>query len=78
MKKKFFIGIAAVGVVAVAAVNVNYALQNNDLSAMALANVEMLAYGESSCCIGNSFKITSIPGGWSCLNNQGSSCCPVC
>jgi hypothetical protein len=44
MKKMFFIGIAAVVVVAIAAVNVNYALQgNNDLSALALANMEALA-----------------------------------
>ena len=44
MRKKLFIGISAVAVVAVAAVNVNYALQGNkNLSALALANVEALA-----------------------------------
>jgi hypothetical protein len=47
MKKKFFIGLAAVAVAAVAAVNVNFALQDNTLSALALANVEMLAHGET-------------------------------
>ena len=37
-------GFAAVSVVAIAAVNINYALQNsNDLSVLALANVEALA-----------------------------------
>jgi hypothetical protein len=43
MKKKLFIGIAAVAVAAVAAVNESYALQDNALSALALANVEALA-----------------------------------
>ncbi|MDR1225948.1 MAG: NVEALA domain-containing protein [Prevotellaceae bacterium] len=43
MKKKFLIGIAAVAVAAVAAVNVNFASQNNDLSALSLANIEALA-----------------------------------
>ena len=44
MKKKFFIGIAAVTVAAIVTVNVNHALQdNNDLSALLLANVEGLA-----------------------------------
>lgn len=37
------IGIAAVVVAAVAAVNVNFALQSNGLSALSLANVEALA-----------------------------------
>ena len=47
MRKKFFLGSAAVAVVALAAVNVNYASQNNnDLSNLALANIEMVAYGE--------------------------------
>jgi hypothetical protein len=35
-------GIAAVGVAAVAAVNANYALQDRNLSALVLANVEAL------------------------------------
>jgi hypothetical protein len=43
MRKKLFIGISAVAVVAVAAVNVNYALQSNDLPAMTRANIEALA-----------------------------------
>jgi hypothetical protein len=43
MKRKIFIGIAAIVVVAVTAVNVNFALQSNDLSALSLANVEALA-----------------------------------
>lgn len=43
MKKRIFHGIAAVAVVAVAAVNVNYASQSSNLSALFLANVEALA-----------------------------------
>jgi hypothetical protein len=43
MKKKILLSIAAVAVVAIAAVNVNIALQSNDLSALSLANVEALA-----------------------------------
>ena len=46
MKKKLFIGISAVAVAAVATVNVNLALQGNHLSALELANMEVLAYGE--------------------------------
>jgi hypothetical protein len=77
MKKKILLSIAAVAVVAIAAVNVNIALQSNDLSALSLANVEALAQ-ESSCCIGSKFKIDPIDGGWRCLNGQGESCCPIC
>jgi hypothetical protein len=47
MKKKLFIGLAAVAVAAVVAVNVNFALQDNVLSALSLVNVEMLAHGET-------------------------------
>ena len=43
MRKNFFLGSAAVAVVALAAVNVNYALQDKDLSTMVLENVEALA-----------------------------------
>jgi hypothetical protein len=44
MRKKIFIGISAVAVGTIAAVNVNYALQGNkNLSELALANVEALA-----------------------------------
>jgi hypothetical protein len=52
MKKKLFIGIAVVAVAAVAAVNVSYALQDNALSALALANVEALGQETSSKTIG--------------------------
>jgi hypothetical protein len=43
MKKKILLGIAVVAVAAVTAVNVNIALQSNDLSALSLENVEALA-----------------------------------
>ena len=44
MRKKLFIGISAVAVGTIAAVNANYALQGNkNLSELALANVEALA-----------------------------------
>jgi hypothetical protein len=46
MKKKLLIGIAAAAVATIAAVNVNYALQGNDLSELSLANVEALAQEE--------------------------------
>ena len=66
MKKKIFMSIAAVAVVAVAAVNVSYALQENDLSDLALANVEMLAYGEGT-------SVTGCLGLWgSCTTASGA------
>jgi hypothetical protein len=46
MKKKVLIGLAAAAVAAAAAVNVNYALQGNDLHDIALINVEALANAE--------------------------------
>jgi hypothetical protein len=33
---------------------------------------------DNSCCIGSTFQITSIEGGWKCLNDKGNSCCPIC
>jgi hypothetical protein len=53
MKKKILIGIAAVAVVAIVAVNVNYALQGSDLSALSLANVEALAQEKTDHCTGH-------------------------
>ena len=47
MKKKIFGGILAVAIAAVAAVNVNFNNEADDaLSALSLANVEALAFGE--------------------------------
>jgi archaellum component FlaF (FlaF/FlaG flagellin family) len=43
MRNKIIIGVVAVAVAVVAAVNVNIALQDNSLSALALANIEVLA-----------------------------------
>jgi hypothetical protein len=48
MRKKFLSGIAAVAVASVAAVNVNYALQDRNLSALVLANMEALSQDEGS------------------------------
>jgi hypothetical protein len=47
MKKKIFIGVAAVAVTAIVAINVNSTLQSDNLSVLSLANVEALA-GESN------------------------------
>ena len=47
MKKKILGGIAILAIAAVAAFNVNFNTQSNDLSAVSLANVEALA-GELS------------------------------
>ena len=52
MRKNFFIGIAAVAVVAIAAVNVNYASQNKNLSALSMANVEALGSEIGGACGG--------------------------
>jgi hypothetical protein len=81
MRKKLFIGISAVAVGAIAAVNVNYASQNNDLSDLALANVEALA-GEGASCSSGCRDIgwgtsqilrcdCSYTGIWSSCNNWG-------
>jgi hypothetical protein len=43
MKKKILIGLAAVAVATIAAVNITIYSQNSDLSALSLANVEALA-----------------------------------
>jgi hypothetical protein len=43
MKNKFLIGIGTAAVAILSAVSVDIALQNNDLSALSLANVEALA-----------------------------------
>ena len=43
MKKKIFGGIAVLAIAAVAALNLNFNTQSNDLSAINLANVEALA-----------------------------------
>jgi hypothetical protein len=43
MKKKIFGGIAVLAIAAVAAINVNFNSQNNDLANISLANVEALA-----------------------------------
>lgn len=67
-------------VVAVAAIAVGYQKYNQSktMSDLMLANVEALASGEESCCIGSKFQVTSIPGGWHCQNDMGNSCCPTC
>ena len=79
MRKKILTTAFAIAIAAVAAWNVNANREKTEMSDMALANVEALAAGEgSSCCIGSSFKVTSIPGGWHCENNKGNSCCPTC
>jgi hypothetical protein len=77
MKKKVF-SLMCVAVIGTAAWNVSKSNNEVSLSDVALQNVEALASGESSCCIGSKFQITSIPGGWHCENDKGNSCCPVC
>ena len=73
MKKKYFIGIAAAAMLGIAAVNVNYALRGNDLSALSLANLEALA-GETSgantsCCV--SWEVLGIKYSCSISCNRG-------
>jgi hypothetical protein len=48
MKKKLFIGLAAVAVATLAVVNVSIVSQESSLSSLALANVEALAVETSS------------------------------
>jgi hypothetical protein len=66
MKKKFFAGIAVLAIATMAAFNVNLNTPENDMSALSLANVEALAYGENggaSCDAGG-------PGASSCSISQ--------
>ena len=49
-----------------------------NLSALSSVSAQGEEGGNTGCCIGASFKIEPIPGGWRCLNDQGSSCCPIC
>ena len=50
MKKKILGGIAAVAIAAIAALNINVNLEeNNKLSILALNDLEALAGGESNC-----------------------------
>ena len=86
MKKKIFIGIAAVAVAAIATVNVNFASQNNDdLSTMVLANAEALAgeadNGSNLKWSGNIRCSTQIPGATGSYrvcqdNGSGNACSP--
>jgi hypothetical protein len=48
MKKKILGGIAVLAIAVVAAMNVNLNTTNADLSDTSLANVEVLAYGETT------------------------------
>jgi hypothetical protein len=73
MRKKIFIGIAAIAVAAIAAINVNFALQgNNDLSALSLANVEALAQEPDD---DTSQYMAKIERTWEevCYHHQGNS-----
>jgi hypothetical protein len=83
MRKKIFIGISAVAVGTIAAVNANYALQGNkNLSALALANVEALAQessGDSPYCHSGGIGSTScsISAGVNILGNGTTTGCSV-
>ena len=49
-----------------------------NLSALSSVSAQGEEGGNTACCIGSNFKIKPIEGGWKCLNDQGSSCCPIC
>jgi hypothetical protein len=70
MKKKILIGIAAVAVATIAAVNVNYALQGDDLSELSVANLEALAQ--------ESGNTRDCPGGSCSYSNPYSGNCTAC
>jgi hypothetical protein len=77
MKKKIFIGMATLFFAAITFYNVQVTQQDGDIS---LENIALMAQasGESgTCCIGSTFIISPIPGGWRC-DQGGSSCCPIC
>lgn len=78
MKLKIFGAVLFTAIATVAGWNYSQSQNELKLSDLALANIEALANNEGSCCIGSRFLVTSIPGGWHCQNDQGSSCCPVC
>jgi len=79
MKKKIFYGILTIAILTVFTYNVTIVKKAHyaEVSLNSLLRGSM-AEGESTCCIGDKFKIEPIPGGWRCVNNAGNSCCPIC
>ena len=74
MKKKLFIGFA--GMIAVAAISLAIQKTNSSESSLLSANIEALTRTETDC-IGSTFKVITTSSGWDCINNEGSSCCPL-
>jgi hypothetical protein len=74
MKKKVFGGIAVLVIAAIAAFNVNFNSQSNELSAISLANVEALAIEISSP---GQWVAHTLEGehSWRC-DSGGRVCCP--
>jgi hypothetical protein len=71
MKKYLFATVAVLTIAVAAAWNVNVNSLNENSSDVSLANMEALAG-----CIGSEFQVTPNGSGWTCVNNQGNSCCP--
>ena len=74
MKK--IIGILGVAVFAMAMFFSTNATSSSDGN-LNLASLITLNTANAESCIGANFRVISIPGGWHCQNNAGSSCCPL-
>ncbi|GHT73915.1 hypothetical protein AGMMS50262_05850 [Bacteroidia bacterium] len=70
MKKKFFGGIAVLAIAAVAALNINVSKERENLSGLALTNVEVLAYGEGPTPCGGPKSETTT----NCLSTNSINC----
>lgn len=79
MKKAFLkvFGVAALAAGMMYNVQMSDYGSSSDISLAALGNVAVAQSEGGSCCVGSTFRISPISGGWSC-NQGGSSCCPVC
>jgi hypothetical protein len=75
MNKKILYGIAVLAIAAVAAWNVNFNSQRNDLSDISLANIEALA-GESATCTFSKVEKNQSDNSLCCTGN-GSLCCTM-
>lgn len=70
MKKKYFIGIAVVAMLGIAAWNVNLSSQNNELSSISLTDIDAVADCEVRTNAGN-IVILRCSGAGSCSTSYG-------
>lgn len=74
---KIILGTFAVMSAAAIFLSVNTGKTSSMKNDLMQKNIEALSAGESSNCIGDSFKVIGISGGWKCINDAGNSCCPL-